>query len=190
MGFIQQGEGKDHQIVVIRFPDELPTVPPIYRELAFAELHRTAGVAFMQLAAKFSEHYTDPEPTRCRIVQKLKKHKGELEIIVLSDRFVEEDIVADWIRTLLAKPLMKWLQPGHDELFHLEALRAQEIAEALELEPDCLDEDPLEALQLEAHHEALWRGADEIDFVFSCPPNPSYDEPDETTFENVLSGIG
>lgn len=185
MAFIQTGDDDGKLIVIVQYPDALPSVPPLYRDLAKAEIAREMSLAYSHLDSKFSEHYTDPEQQICPVVVPLKKRKGELEIIVLSTRHVDTDIIADWTRNLVGKPVGRWLQPGRDELFHLGALYAQEVAEQLHIEADCL-----EASKLEAVHSELWPGVRDIDFVFDFRAvHRDSDEPDETTFANVQDRI-
>ncbi|HET7827649.1 MAG TPA: hypothetical protein VFK97_02170 [Candidatus Saccharimonadales bacterium] len=179
------GEGDDKLIIIVRWPDALPCVPPIDRQLAEAEIAREASLAYGRLESRFSEHYTDTEPLIYTVTVVLKKNKGELEIIVLSTRHVDQDILTEWVHSLLVAPLMRRLLPSRDELFHLEAIRAQEVAELLEVEADCLDNSELEAM-----HEVLQEGTEgtkDLKSVFALLPSSDPNEPDETTHENVWS---
>lgn len=183
---IQQGEGNTPLVLVIRYPDALPSVPSKYKELAYAELMRVSGVAYMQILANFNEHYTDPGRATYQVTAKLKvkKRKEELEVFVLSSRQVEADIVEDWVRRLLIKQLTACLQPDREGLLHLEFQRLQDIAEKSGIAPDSLDEQELEPV-----HQDYWSELCEIDFVWPPPRTTPTSEPDETTYEHVFDPV-
>lgn len=177
---IQHGQGDDQLVVVVDFPDALPSVPPIHRELAYGELSRAIGVAFQQLDTYFSEYYTDLSQEVYRVSVPLSKHKGDLEVLIFSTRHVDADIVEGWVQSLLVGSLKKWLQPNAEEIACLEAQRVERCARRLGYK-----QYPLDGTALDKVHSELWPEAAEIDFDFpSSTTRP--DEPDETTYEHVL----